>query len=208
MKRMRYIFLAAIATAAFMATIGAGTAAATPTSLCQVEETVEGLPVCKEANQYPAGTPVHAALEEKTKLVLETPLGKVECAQSTLLATTEQRTEFPLGALVNALTFGGCGEYEVVTVVPGTLDIEVIDQPVWTHNGTLTFTNTQIKVKKGKKECVYRAGHSGVLTGGAMATIDLEGTLTRLGGVECPVGNATWKGSYTVLNPEPLWVAL
>ncbi|HKZ13738.1 MAG TPA: hypothetical protein VJL81_07835 [Solirubrobacterales bacterium] len=41
-----------------------------------------------------------------------------------------------------------------------------------------------------------------------MATIDLEGVLTRLGGIECPEGNGTFKGAYTVLQPEPLWVSM
>jgi hypothetical protein len=38
----------------------------------------------------------------------------------------------------------GCGEYEVMGLV-GTVDIEEIDLPVFTHNGTLTFTNTKIE---------------------------------------------------------------
>jgi hypothetical protein len=69
---------------------------------------------------------------------------KVECTQSTFLATTEQQTELPLGAVVNVWNFGGCGEYEVMALV-GTVDIEEIDLPVFTHNWTLTFTNTKIE---------------------------------------------------------------
>jgi hypothetical protein len=207
MKRTKYLLLAATAVAVLMATVGAGAASATPTTLCKVEETTGGIPICKAENQYPAGTMIHAVLEEKTKLAIESPLGKVECTQSTFLATTEQQTELPLGAVVNVWNFGGCGEYEVTALV-GTVDIEEIDLPVFTHNGTLTFTNTKIIVKKAKKECIYSVGDSGTLTGGAMATIDLAGTLTRVGGVECPEGNATWKGAYTVLKPEPLWIGI
>ena len=115
----------------------------------------------------------------------------------------------PLGAIVNNFTFAKCGEYEVKTLVPGTLDIEIIDLPNWTHNGTLTFTNTKITVKKGEIDCEYTVAHSGVLTGGPMATIDLLGQLTRVGGnAKCPIGNAQWNGSYTVTEPEPLWIGM
>jgi hypothetical protein len=209
MSRIKIILLASVAATALMASAGAGTAAATPTTLCEQEQTINGLPICEPVNQYPVGTMIHAELQEKTKLAIATPFGVAECEESTLTATTEQQTAMPLGATVNALTFGKCGEYEVRTAVNGTLDIEIIDLPVWTHNGTLTFTGTKITVKKGEVHCVYEAGHAGVLTGGPMATIDLFGTLTRIGGnAKCPAGNATWNGAYTVLEPEPLWIGM
>lgn len=209
MKRIKILLLAATAVTALMVTVGAGVAAATPTTLCKVEETVGGLPVCAPVNQYPAGTMIHAHLEKSTKLVIPTPFGVAECEESTLTATTEQQTEMPLGAIVNEFSFGKCGEYEVKTLLPGTLDIEIIDLPVWTHNGTLTFTNTVITVKKGEIDCVYEVGHAGVLTGGPMATIDLFGELKWIGGNEkCLAANANWNGSYTVTEPEPLWIGM
>jgi hypothetical protein len=209
MNRIRIVVLVAVAATALMATVGSSTASATLTTLCKVEETQNGLPICKPENQYPAGTMIHAVLEENTKLVVETPLGKAECEESTFAATTEQQTEIPLGAIVNVFTFGKCGEYAITAVEKGTVDIEIIDLPVWTHNGTLTFTGTKIRVKKGEAECIYSVGHSGILTGGAMATIDLFGTLTRVGGnAKCPAGNGFWNGAYTVLKPEPLWIGM
>jgi hypothetical protein len=209
MKRIKALILVGVPVTAVMATVGVGTAAATPTSLCKVKETMGGLPICKPENQYPAGTVIHAVLEPQTKLLIATPLGVAECEESTLLATTEQQTAMPLGAIVNAFTFAKCGEFAVTAVANGTLDIEIIDLPVWTHNGTLTFTGTRIAVKKGEAECIYSVGHSGVLTGGAMATIDLEGELTKVGGnLKCPEGNGFWEGDYTVLKPEPLWISM
>lgn len=207
MKKLKMLTLATMSVAAFMATAGAGTASATVTTLCNAEITMGGIPICPAANQYKAGKVIHAQLEQNTKLVLETTIGKVECTESTLKATTEVQTAIPLGAAVNVLTFGNCGEYTVAVILNGTLDIEVIDLPFWTHHGTLTFTGTKIEVKKGAKQCEYFAGHAGTLTGGATATIDLSGTLTRFEGVECPAGNGTWKGAYTVTEPKPLWVS-
>jgi len=209
MKHVKILALAAVAVAAFMATLGAGSAAATPTALCKVKETPLGMSKCPDLQRWPAGTPIHANLHTGTKLVFETPMGKVECATSTIQATLEQVTQIPLGAEITALTFANCGEYTVTTILKGTLDIEVIDIPFWTHNGTLTFTGTKIGIKKGATECEYFPGHGGTLTGGnPHATIDLVGTLTRFAGTpDCPPGNATWKGAYTVLKPTPLWVS-
>ena len=215
MKQLKIITLAVVAVAAFMATIGAGSASATLTSLCKAKETVNGIPTCAKANEYPAGTRIHAEREAGTTLRIATPVGVVECTFSTLDAITEQQTAIPLGAIVNALVFGNCHqgpeEVEVVTLKNGTLDIELIDLPEWTHNGTLTLTGTEITIrwKVSGAHCWYDAGHTGVLTGGPMATIDWAGTLTKTGGnLLCPEGNANWNGAYTVTSPEPLWVSM
>jgi hypothetical protein len=215
MKQLKIFGLAMVAAAALMAFVGAGTASATPTSLCKAPTTPNGLPICEGIHLYPAGTNIHANLEVGTKVAIATPNGVVECRMATLNAFTEQQTAMPLGANVNALTFNECedeGEpVDVETVKNGTLDIEIIDLPVWTHNGTLTLTGTEIRVlwTFTGAECFYDAGHTGVLTGGPMATIDWSGTLKGTGGnLFCPAGNATWNGAFTVTSPEPLWVSM
>ncbi|HMI81371.1 MAG TPA: hypothetical protein VK480_06240 [Solirubrobacterales bacterium] len=215
MKKLKILGLMVVAAMALMASAGAGTASATFTALCEAETTINGLPICEPNHLYPAGTRIHAELEAGTKLNIATPLGVVECNKSTLDAITEHETEIPLGAIVAALTFGECKkgaeEVEIKTVKPGTLDIEVIDLPEWTHDGTLTFTGTEITVffKNIGAHCFYDAGHAGILTGGPMATIDWFGTLTKTGGnVLCPAGNANWNGFYTVTSPEPLWISM
>jgi len=214
MKTLKTLALAVVAVAALMATVGAGSAAATETALCKQPTTFAGLPRCEPNHLYPANTRVHAELEVGQKLIMPTPNGVVECNKSTIDVRTEQATWKPLGAIVNALTFNECfdaGEpVDVETIVPGTLDIEIIDLPVWTHNGTLTLTNTKIRVlwTITGDECIFDPGHTGVLTGGAMATIDWAGTLVNTGGFNCPPGNANWNGNYTVTTPEPLWISM
>lgn len=215
MKKTKVVLLALTAVAALMASVGAGSAWATPTALCKAPTTPGGLPICEGNHLYPANTTIHAHLEAGTKLVIPTPNGVVECNKSTIDALTEQATFKPLGAIVNALTFNECedaGEpVDVETILPGTLDIEIIDLPVWTHNGTLTLTGTQIRIlwTFTGDECIFDAGHAGVLTGGAMATIDWAGPLIKTGGnLGCPEGNASWNGAYTVTKPEPLWVSM
>jgi len=215
MKKLKTLALALAAVAALMAAVGAGTASATPTALCKAPTTPGGLPICEGNHLYPAGTTIHAHLEAGTKLVIPTPNGVVECTTSTIDAVTEQATFKPLGAFINVLSFGECedaGEpVDVEAVKPGTLDIEIIDLPVWTHNGTLTLTGTEIRIlwTFTGDECFYDPGHTGVLTGGPMATIDWNGILTYTkGNLGCPPGNASWNGAYTVTTPEPLWVSM
>lgn len=214
-KQLKVLGLMIVAAAALMATVGTGTASATFTALCKAPTTNNGLPICEPNHLWPVGTRIHTELEAGARLNVVTPLGVVECKKSTLDAITEDETEIPLGAIVNALTFGECKngeeEVEIKTVKLGTLDIELIDLPEWTHNGTLTFTGTEITVlfKKSGAHCFYDVGHTGVLTGGPMATIDWFGTLTKTGGnVLCPPGNANWNGAYTVTSPEPLWISM
>ncbi len=215
MKQLKILGLAVVAAAALMAFVGTGTASATFTSLCKAPTTNEaGLPICEGEHVYPANTRIHAELQAGSRLNLATGLGVVECAQSTLEAFTEQKTEIPLGANVTAFNFGGCfngpEEVEVKTINPGTLDIEIIDLPNWTHNGTLTFTRTEVTVffKKLGLDCIFAPGDSGTLTGGPMATIDFSGNWPRVGGgMLCPP-NANVTGAYTVTSPEPLWVGM
>ena len=215
MKKLKTLGLLFAVGAALMATVGAGSAAATPTALCKQPTTMAGLPVCEGNHLYPQNTRIHANLEAGTKLMIPTPNGVVECGKSTIEAFTEQATNLPLGAAVTALNFNECedaGEpVDVEAIVKGTLDIEIIDLPVWTHNGTLTLTGTQIRIlwTFSGDECIFDAGHTGVLTGGAMATIDWAGTLVKTAGnLGCPEGNANWNGAYTVTSPEPLWVSM
>lgn len=213
MKHFKTLGLAVVAAAALMAFVGTGTASATFTSLCKAPTTNEaGLPICEGEHLYPAGTRIHAELQAGSRLSIVGGPGVVECPQSTLEAITEQETEIPLGAIVTAWTFGGCKngpeEVEVKTIKPGTLDIEIIDLPNWTHNGTLTFTETEVTVffKNLKLDCIYKPGDTGTLTGGPMATIDLIGNWPRVaGGAGCPP-NVNVSGFYTVTSPEPLWV--
>jgi hypothetical protein len=206
MKQLKILGLMVVAAAALMATVGATTASATDTALCEEKTTnVGGLPVCEGGHLYPLNTTINAELE--TFILIQTPLGNIECSESTLRFWTEDDTEEPLGAVVETLWFK-CFEATLTTVNKGTIDIDIIDTPAWTHNGTLTFTGTEIKVAKWGQECTYKIGHGGTLTGGAVATIDFKGTLTKTaGGVFCPGQNVTFTGFYKITSPQPLWVS-
>jgi hypothetical protein len=215
MKRSMLLGLTAIVVVASMGSVGAGSAAATETALCNSQTTNASgqLAECKDQHLWQAGTEIHAVSE--TFLIIQIPnLGTVECPESTILATTEKTTAKPLPANLAALTFGPagkCGESTVTTVELGKLNIENIDLPAATHNGTLTFTGTKIKTVRFGLECLYALEHAGTLTGGAekeQGTIDLSGTLKKVGGsLFCPSQNVKILGFYKVTSPFALWVA-
>jgi hypothetical protein len=204
-KQLKILVLVAVAVSASMATVGSGSASAT--SLCEVKVTdKEGVPVCPF--KYPLGMTVHAEQETGTKTVVETPLGKAECAKATIKFFTLQETAEPLEASIEAFKIENCGEY-TVTPTLNFLEIEIVELPKWTHDGTLTFKEEEIVVEKGGALCEYSVAHAGTLTGGAiMATIDLAAVLTRTGGNgKCPAGNGKLTGALNVTSPAPLWVS-
>jgi len=204
MNKMKTLAVAVVAVAAMMATLGAGTASATETSFCKMKETLFGMPIC--TNMYKAGQEVHGVLEAGTVAVIETGIGKVECGESTFGFFSEKQTSLPFGANVSGFTFTECGPY-TVKVTLNTVELNIIDQPVWTHNGTITTTSGVVEVKKGESECKFSIGHIGILTGGAPATIDLTGVLTTIGGKGCLVANGKWTAFYKDTTSAELWVS-
>ena len=205
MKQLKILGLMVVAAAALTATVGATTASATDTALCEEKTTnVGGLPVCEGGHLYPLNTTINAELE--TFILFQSSLGNIECAESTLRFWTEDDTEEPLGAVVENFWIK-CFGATITTLAKGTIDINIIDTPEWTHNGTLTFTATKIEVEKWGLKCIYTFSHGGTLTGGAAATIDFKGTATKVGGeIFCP-GQLTYTGFYKVTSPQPLWVS-
>jgi hypothetical protein len=203
MKYVKVLSVALGLAGVLVALAGVGTASATFTTLCKVE-----ILVCNNAElQYPANTNIAASVEEGTKISVNIGITKFTCSKGTFKATTLEQTEMPLPALVTGLTVEGCNECTVTLLKKGELDIELIDIPVLTKNGTLTLKNTEIGVNcLGVIECFYAPGDVGVLTGGNPATIDLSGTLVKLPGSNFACGKATVSGSLTVTSPKPVWV--
>jgi hypothetical protein len=207
MKHLKILALAVAATV-LMATLGLGTASATETAFCKMKETQAGLPRCGLGNLHVAGKEVHGVLKAGTTAIVESGLGKAECGQSTFGFFSEKQTAIPLGAIVSGFTFAECGGF-TVKVLLNTVDIEIIDLPVWTHNGTITATSGEVEVKKGEAECRYSIGHIGSITGGNPATIQLTGTLTKIGGnFLCPAGNGKWSANYADTGTEAVWISM
>jgi hypothetical protein len=198
MKYVKMLGLAAVAAAALMAFVGAGTASATV--------------LCKEAktsgctNDYASGTSIEATLEGSAELVAG---GFIEdtCTGSTIKGKTSSTggASSTVGGSASALTWSNCS-LTTTTSKLGTLEIHHI---TGTDNGTLTASGFEVTIAQIFGNCVYKSGTGndlGTLKGGAPATISISTTVTGGGAFGCP-STATWTAAYTVTSPNPLYIS-
>jgi hypothetical protein len=104
-RHLKMLGLAVITAAAAMAFVGASSAMAESTALCEVNELE-----CPEGSVYPAGTVVEAKLLTGTTSVLLGPNLKVEveCTGSTSAGKTTTGLANPLKGELTSLAFSGC----------------------------------------------------------------------------------------------------
>lgn len=205
MKYVKVFGLAAVMAMAMMAFLGAGTASATV--LCKTSLT-EG---CGASGwDYPAGTQIHATLEAGSSATLRNTESSIvnTCTESTVLGKTTNTgssNETVVGH-IEALSFGHCtNTTDVVSL--GELEVH---WDVGTDNGTLTARTAAVTMNLFGASCTYGAGGGtdlGTVTGGSMATMDVNAVVNKTaGGFLCP-GTAVWEAKYTVTSPEPLYIS-
>lgn len=199
MKYVKMLGLAAIAAAALMAFVGAGTASATELT-CTEPEKVKV--VC------PAGTSIHA--EAESKVILHPPIGSIECSQSTVAGKTANKgsaTETVSGAIEH-LTFGECNA-TVHVLKNGSLEIHT-QEASSNNNGTLTSSGAEVTVLFAGFHCIFGTNNTdlGTVTGssttGGTATLDIKATIPRIGGTSgifCG-STAAWTGAYKANTPD------
>jgi hypothetical protein len=191
MKYVKMLGLAAIAAAALMAFLGAGTASATV--------------LCKNATcteDYPSGTEIEATLSGSA--ILETTGGTVldTCTGGKVSGKTSSTSGTPLTGAISALTWEGCTK-TTKTLTNGSLAIEHTSGV----DGTLSATGTEVTVNTIFGSCVFGPVGSltlGTLKGGAPATLTINTIIPRISG-PCP-SEARWTASYTVTKPNPLYI--
>lgn len=197
MKHVKMLGLAAVAAAAFMAFVGAGTASAT--ELCTESATC--------GTMYPSGTAI-AAKSTKT-LVLENLGGTVldECTSGEVKGTTSTTggASETVKANITALTWVGCTK-TTKTTTNGALEIHAITP---TGNGTLTGSGSVVEINTILGVCSYGTGAGtdlGTLVGGNPATISINAIVQKISGnFACPA-EARWTAAYEVTSPKPLFV--
>ncbi|MDQ3724680.1 MAG: hypothetical protein M3335_02115 [Actinomycetota bacterium] len=206
MKYIKMLGLAAVAAAALMAFVGAGTASAT--TLCTATETP-----CATANQINA---VHDNIIKATlsgTAVLERTSG--EALASCTVGGMEGKitngggSSATVSGDLTALTWGakgaGCNQ-TVHTVKLGELEIHHI---AGTDNGTVTAKNTEVTVEIFGVSCTYGSGaalHLGTLTGGKSPVLHINAVVNKTaGGFLCPE-DARWTATYNVTQPTPIYV--
>ncbi|MGN6276242.1 MAG: hypothetical protein ACTHNP_09990 [Solirubrobacterales bacterium] len=200
MRHLKMLGLALVAATALMAISGAGAASAT--RLCKAAEAT-----CSAAKTYPAGTEIITSLERETSNLLRdtSSSNRNECTGSEVKSKTENETGATISGPITSLTFTGCTNTTNVTA-NGSIEISHISG---TNNGTVTLKNTKVRLSIFGVFCIYGAGSGtdiGTLTGGAMATLDINAVVNLIeGGFFCPT-TQVWEGKHTVTSPEPLFV--
>ena len=208
MKYVKMLGLAAVAAAALMAFVGAGTASASVVCSTTVSP-------CPAGQIWPTGTTVDFSTENSTgtgagKATLEDPFGfvKNECESTThgTLTNGSKTATAKLGGIT--LSWTNC-THTTHTLATGTLEIHNI---AGTSNGTVTasgFVVTTVIIgpfSGSEVSCVYESGNGldlGTLTEGNPATMDISTTviLAPEQDPEC-LENARWTGKYKVTTPS------
>jgi type 1 fimbria pilin len=206
MKYVKMLILAAVATAALMAFVGASSASATV--LCKAEPTSAGT-ICPSGSAYGAGTRNHEVNVGVVKL--DTGFKTIECKKSTIEGEIESEgsaTETPKGP-VRALTFEECN-CEVKVLKNGTQEFHWITE---TKNGTLTSNGTEVTANCstifGNVHCIYvtNNGDTGEVTGGNPAITHVNESIERKTTNSLCDEESKWTGTYEVTSPKPLWFA-
>lgn len=198
MKYLKMLGLAAVAAAALMAFVGAGSASA-ETTAC---ETTAG------TGCYGKGTPVEG-MSKAGQGVTDATLTSgsffgqnVKCT-STLTGEINNPTT-PSGN--GSVTWSNCtGAETVSTVTNGTITIHHDAE----HNGLVTIKDFVVHVKQSGVGCYYGGEITGTLTAGANPEIDITAEVSKItthpSSAFCP-SKAVWHANYEVIKPKPLYI--
>jgi hypothetical protein len=195
MKYVKMLGLAAIAAAALMAFVGAGTASAT--------ELTCGSSLCTKNAAF------HSA--SVGKAVLDAPFGNVECNSTVAGSITEPGTSTTTAEVeITALNWSNCGNDNVVTLNPGKLVFHTFETNK-NNDGTVTSLGAEVTVEHVGTHCIFGTGATGTDIGratgsantGSTAKLDISATIPRIGGRSGAFcgSSAPWTGSYSLDTP-------
>lgn len=195
------------AVAAVLALVGAGMASATV--LCQTNASTIN---CGAPNHVKAGSTVEAALEGTNQAVFEDMSNNVKwkCPSSVIRGTTEQTgsamENVSLSVPAIELSFSNCGT-TIDNGAAGTIEMEWIPK---TDNATLTVKGFKIEINAfGSEWCIYEfttVTDMGVLKGANPASISVNAVIPRVNVCSFGPTSLRWTGTYTVREPNPLYV--
>lgn len=193
MKWMKNLVLAAIAAAALMAFLGAGTASAT--QLCTDSELG-----CTEYSGNINGS--------STNATLVTNLATVKCGESATAITANSSTGAPILGEVTGLSFSNC---KTELGVECTVTVKNLPYSGSLEGKTLTVTDS---VGAGAKvvcgtviscEFLTKEASLSITNGSPTVAVAKEVPLSHETGAICP-STATWSATYAVTSPAGLTV--
>jgi hypothetical protein len=198
--KIKTLGLAAVATMALMAFLGAGSASATV--LCKTAETVG----CSASGwDYPAGTNLVAT---STNLTITSSTEPVTCKHSVFEGKTENTGSATATVTSEgevSVSFKECN-HRFDTIKGGTLEIHHSPE----KSAAVTSKNMSVTTSIFGISCVYGTPASGLKIGdytNASGIIDVSATVEKKeGGFLCP-GSPLWEGTYTVTSPSPVYIS-
>lgn len=203
MNYLKMLGLAAVAAAALMAFVGAGTASATV--ICKTEPTAG---VCPEGWDYPAGTKGGASLVTSASLHSTGGALEATCAGSTVEGTSENTgsATTTVKSTLTTLTWGNCSQ-TTDTLSPGRGELHWIPG---TNNGTLTTIGTEVTVVIAGLSCVFGTGTGvdmGTTVGGNPGSLMVNAVISKVGGSFLCPSDTVMEGKYVATSPTNAWVA-
>lgn len=200
MKHAKIIGLVAVAAAALMAFVGAGTASAATSTLCS-----EAKSPCPEGQRWPLGTVIDFSLKPGTSANLVTtnnePLDT--CTESTVkgILETDSTKGTLAGGKVTELTWGNC-TFPTKTLFTGGLQVEGLAG----GNGTVKSTG---KFEVEIKTVIFGTCNYGVTEGtdlgelkeGKPATFVANAVAKKLGGSFLCPETSKWSAEYVLTEP-------
>lgn len=202
MKYVKMLGLAAVAAAALMAFVGAGSASAT--ELCSTNTSP-----CTGTN-YGKGTKIESTLKEG-EAVLTAGFGTDKCKKSTVVGEVEKTNEAGKATTgpITSLTFEECS---CTTTILSNGSLSITGSG--TGNGTLSSTGAESTITCSGVSCLFATSGTtiGPVTGGSPAVLAAEAKLPWKTGdasnFTCTLGSGTgtWKATYKVTNPASLFV--
>lgn len=195
MKHLKMLGLAAVAAAALMALVGAGTATA------ETSELFSG------ATTLSSGTTIKSSLKAGTSALLSDTSGELAdtCKGSTVEGKTTNTTGSPVTGNISTLDWNECN-WTTTTLVNGSLSITKI---AGGSNGTVSGSGSKVTVQVfGFLDCIYGTGagtHLGTLDGvtSGNATMTINATVKLQEGAFCPE-TTKWVATYLVTSPTGL----
>jgi hypothetical protein len=200
-KLIKNLALTAIAAAAFMAFLGAGTASAT--QLCATTGT--GPECAGAAGKFEYSGPIEGT---STNAKLSTNLANVVCEHSATTLTASSSTGAPILGETTALSFTGC---HTELGVECTVTVKNLPYSGSLEGKTLTVTDS---VGAGAKvvcgtvlscEFLTKSASLSITNGSPTVAVAKEVPLSHETGAICP-STATWSATYSVTSPAGLTV--
>jgi hypothetical protein len=202
-KWIKNLSLAAIAAAAFMAFVGAGTASAT--QLCATSGA--GTECAGAAGKFEYSGTVTGT---STNATLSTNLANVECTESATTLDANSSTGAPILGEVTALSFTGC-QTEGLVHTACTVTVKNLPYSSSIEGKTLTVTDpvgAGAKVVCGTViscEFLTKEVSLAITNGAPTVAVAKEVALSHETGAICP-STATWNATYSVTAPTGLTV--